>query len=285
VRDLFFVKSWDKGSTVLGADQMAEAITRLGTPARSIYAPELAGIRNAIFVFIKRADLRHLLAARLAGNRSVLDVQDQVVFRRWISYGLLYDGFIFRNRRQLEDFGNRRRRVVCRTIYQHWDPRYGAHRAGCDGLRLGYLGTRRSISLWGQIPGVEFVGPDAWFIRAPELNAHLCLRETRREWLYKPNAKIATAAACEAVLLTTPDCSSVEMLGEDYPFYLDGLETSHGADREALRASIARGIERLKKAVGGPLWHHALERLRAVKEESTIERTARRYLDLFEDLQ
>ena len=104
--------------------------TRLGTPARSIYATELAGIRNAIFVFIKRADLRHLLAARLAGNRSVLDVQDQVVFRRWISYGLLYDGFIFRNRRQLEDFGNRRRRVVCRTIYQHWDPRYGAHRAG-----------------------------------------------------------------------------------------------------------------------------------------------------------
>ncbi len=284
MRDVFFVKCWDKGSTVLGADQMSEAIDRLGTPARSIYSHEIGGIRDAVFVFVKRAEPRRLLAARLAGNRCVLDVQDQVVFRRWISYGLLYDGFIFRNRRQLHDLGNRRRSVVCRTIYQHWDPRYGAHRAGDDTLRLGYLGTQRSISLWGDIPGVEFVGPDAWFDRAPALNAHLCLRENLREWLYKPNAKVATAAACEAVLLTTPDCSSVEMLGEDYPFYLDGLEESHGADREALRASVARGIERLREAVGGPLWRQAVERLRAIKADTTIERTARRYLEMFEEL-
>ena len=51
--------------------------------------------------------------------------------------------------------------------------------AGEETLRLGYLGTRRSLSLWDDVPGVSFVGPDDWFTRAPELNAHLCLRENR----------------------------------------------------------------------------------------------------------
>lgn len=284
MRKVYFVKYWDKGSTVLGADQMSAAIERLGTPARSIYARDLPGIRDAVLVFVKRADILHLVAARRAGNRCLLDVQDQVVFRHWISHWPLYHGFIFRNRRQLQDFGSWWPRALGRTIYQHWDPRYGAHSAGEETLRLGYLGTRRSLSLWSQIPGATFVGPDEWFDRAPELNAHLCLRETRREWLYKPNAKVATAAACEAVLLTTPDCASVELLGEDYPFYLDGLESSYGADQEASRASLARGIERLQDAVGGPLWRDAVERLRAVKAETTIERTAWRYLEMFEEL-
>jgi hypothetical protein len=285
VPPIYFVKYWDKGSTAIGADQMAAAIRDLGEPgvsAHSIYARDLAEIRDAVLVFIKRADFKDLVGCRRRGNRCVLDTQDQVVFRRWISHRFLYHGFIFRNRRQLRDFGSRR--ALCRAIYQHWDPKYRIHRAGDRTLRSAYLGTRRSLSLWGEIPGVEFVGPDDWFDRAPEFNAHLCLRETRREWLYKPNAKIATAAACEAVLLTTPDCSSVELLGEDYPFYLDGLEATHGADREASRASAVRAIERAAAEVGGPLWRDAVERLRAIRADSTIERTARRYLEMFREL-
>jgi hypothetical protein len=296
VRPIYFVKSWDKGSTAIGADQMAEAIRALDLPgvsARSIYSRELHGIdrkgpiRDSVLVFIKRADFKDLFKARRRGNRCILDTQDQVVFRRWISHSFLYHGFIFRNRRQLEDFGNRRR-ALCRTIYQHWDPKYRPHEAGDDGLRLAYLGTRRSLSLWGEIPGVEFIGPDHWFDRAPGFNAHLAVRENRREWLYKPNAKVATAAACGAVLLTTPDCSSVEMLGEDYPFYLDGLEASRdstrGADPETTRASVLRGIERARAEVGGPLWRDAVERMRALRADLTIERVARRYLEMFEEL-
>lgn len=289
LRPIYFVKSWDKGSTAFGADQMAEAIEALelpGVSARSIYAWELAGIRDSVLVFIKRADLKDLLTARWRGNRCVLDVHDQVVFRRWISYAPLYHGFIFRNRRQLEDFG--RRRALCRTIPHHRDPRYRPHEAPDDRLRTAYLGTRRSLSLWGDVPGVEFVGPDRWFDRAPEFNAHLALRENRREWLYKPNAKVATAAACEAVLLTTPDCSSVEMLGEDYPFYLEGLEgtarSNRRADPESSRASAVDAVERAEAEIGGPLWHDAVERLRALREDLAVDRIARKYLEMFEEL-
>lgn len=275
VRQIVFVKYWDKGSTVLGADQMNAALRRLGAPSRSIYASDLQGIRGAILVFVKRADLLHLLAARRAGNRCVLDVQDQLVFRRWISHWPLYHGFIFRNRRQLEDYAGWNRRALARTIYHHWDPRYRTHRVSEDSLRAAYFGTRRSLpELWGRIPGLDFVGPGDWFERAREFNAHLSLRKPGREWRYKPNAKVATAAACGAVLLTTRDCSSVEMLGEDYPFY------ASGTDRE----SATEILERAADAIGGTRWREALERLRAIKADTTIERTARRYLRLFEEL-
>ncbi|HVS01930.1 MAG TPA: hypothetical protein VMT16_04100, partial [Thermoanaerobaculia bacterium] len=104
-RPVVFVKYWEKGSTVMGGDQMVPALARLGVRARVSHADELAGARDSILVFIKRADILHLATAWARGNRCVLDVQDQVVFRRWISHWPLYHGFIFRNRRQHWDFG------------------------------------------------------------------------------------------------------------------------------------------------------------------------------------
>lgn len=278
-RRVYFVKYFDKGSTSVGADQMAPALQRLGVDARVVYARDLPGIRGAILVFVKRADLTDLIAARLRGNRLVVDLQDTPVFRRWISHWPLYDAFIFRNRRQRRDFGRQIRALgnlwaLQRMIYQHWHPRYRPHRVANGELRVGYLGTRRSLSLWGRLPGVEFVGEGDWFERARAVNTHLSVRETRREWLYKPNAKVATAAACESALLTTPDCSSVELLGEDYPFYLAG------ADRE----SILEGIDRAREAVGGPEWRDALERLRQIKEATSLDRIAREYVEFFREL-
>ena len=278
-RSVHFVKYYDKGSAVLGADQMTEGLRRLGVDARSIGAAELPGIRDSILVFIKRGDWPHLLRARLAGNRCVLDVQDQVVFRAWISHWPLYDAFLFRSARQQRDYGRQVRWMGNwwahqRTIYQHWDPRYRPHRVPDGELRVAYLGTPRSFSLWGGVRGVRCLGPDEWFDRAPEFNAHLSIRTTRKGWRYKPGVKVVTAAACDAVLLTTPDDSSVELLGEDYPFYIE-RPTPEG---------IAEMLERAGEEVGGPAWRAALARMRKVREEHTLERASERYLELFEAL-
>lgn len=278
-RAVYFVKYWDKGSTVMGADQMSEGLRRLGVPARSVYASEVAGLRDSVLVFVKRANWPHLLKARLAGNRCVLDVQDQVVFRRWISHWPLYDAFIFRNRRQLRDFGRQVRLLgnfhgLCRTIYLHWDPRYRPHRVPNGELRVAYLGTRRSLALWGALQAVRCVEPAEWFEGSSQFNAHLSIRRTTREWRYKPGAKVGTAAACDAVLLSTPDDASVELLGEDYPFYL----------KEPTAEGVEEAVERAGGAMGGPLWHEALERLRAVRADTSLERTARRYVELFREL-
>lgn len=268
---IVFVKYYEKGSTDISADQIAVALAARGWRARSIPVRELPALRDGIAIFIKTSRLDHLLRAKARGNRLVLDVHDTVVFKRHIKNRWLYDALIFKNRRQLADFGRRGR--LDRIIYHQWDARYGPNRAPSDRLSIGFLGEPRSFALWGQIPGVECIPSSDWFAQAPRFNCHLSVRQPGRDFLYKPNLKVSTAAVCEAVLITTRDESAVELLGEDYPFYC-------GTTREEILAAI----ERARAAFGQEPWVEALRRLRQVRELTHLDRVLDRYEDLFRDL-
>lgn len=264
-REVCFVKYYQKGSTDIAADQMAVALRRCGVAACSLFARELRAIRDAILVFVKRIDLADLVRAKLAGNALVLDVQDTVVFKRGVRYARLWDGIIFRSRRALQDFGGGHPGAV--LIPQHWDERYELHRCPDDRLRLAFIGDPRSYPLPQPLPNVTFVFDD-WFARAAQFNAHLSLRGSPREVLYKPNNKVSTAAACAAVLLTTRDAAAVEHLGEDYPFYLGGTWEE-----------VTSGIAAAERQVGGPEWRRALGALERVRDATSLKRTTERYLD------
>src|ERR1044072_5112310 len=81
-RGVCFAQYNQKGATDSAADQMAVALRRRGVAARSIFAGELPGLRDAILVFVKRIDLIDLWRSKRAKNPIVLDVQDTVVFKR-----------------------------------------------------------------------------------------------------------------------------------------------------------------------------------------------------------
>jgi hypothetical protein len=265
-----FVKYYQKGSTDTAADQMVPPLLERGVPARALFAQELAAVRNSVLVFVKRADVAHLLRARLQGNRLIIDVHDTIVFRRGVRWSRLYHGMIFRNQRGLTDFGRGRRGAV--LIPHHWDARYSPHRAPLDRLRLAFIGDPRSAPFAEPLPGVELVFTD-WFARALAFNAHLSIRQPGRELLYKPNMKVATAAACRAVLITTRDEAAREHLGDDYPFYT-----------EPDRASVLAAITRAERLVGGEQWQHALALLERVRERTTLARVTDLYLQLFAQL-
>jgi hypothetical protein len=258
-----FVKYYQKGSTDTAADQMVPPLLARGVDVRAVWPAEARAMRGAILVFIKRADLRDLVVGKLRGNRLVVDVHDTIVFKRGVRWSRLYDGMIFRNRRGCEDFG--RRNAV--NIPHHWDERYRLHEAPLDRLRTAYIGEPRSLPF--EVPGVELVFTD-WFRQALAFNCHLSLRRPGREWLYKPNMKSVTAAACGAVLVTTRDESAREHLGDDYPFYTE-------PDRESVIAALAHA----ERSMGGPEWQRALATLAAVRERLTLDRVTDLYLDLF----
>jgi hypothetical protein len=264
-RQVCFVKYYQKGSTDIAADQMAEALQRRGIAARSLFAGDIGDLRDAVLIFIKRADLGHLLGARRRGNVLVADVHDTVVFKRGVRFGPLYHGMIFRNRRACEDFGRGRPGAV--VIPHHWDARYRPNDAPLDRLRLAYIGEARSFPPGWSLPGVEMLVSD-WFARAPAFNAHLSVRRPGREMLYKPNMKVVTAAVCAAVLITTRDASALEHLGESYPFYC-------GESEEEVIAAIRDAEDRL----GDPRWQRALEILAEVKARTTLERITDLYVD------
>src|SRR4051812_14956347 len=89
-----FVKYYEKGSTVMGADQIAAGLAARGWNAVSIPVRELPTIRQGILIFIKTSRFDQLLLARRRGNRLVLDVQDTVVFKRRIKNRWLFDALI-----------------------------------------------------------------------------------------------------------------------------------------------------------------------------------------------
>jgi hypothetical protein len=258
-----FVKYYEKGSTVMGADQIAAGLRERGWDVRSIPAAELASVERGVLVFIKTSRLHHLLRARARGNRLVLDVQDTVVFKRRIKNRWLYDALILKNQRQLADFG-RPGRADC-LIYHQWDPRYSVNQAPRDRFSLAYLGVARSLVLWGQLPGVECIDHD-YFEAGKRFNCHLSIREPGRELLYKPNCKVSTAAACGANLITTRDAVTVELLGEDYPYYC-----------EPERSSILAAIERARSSFGSSEWRRGLERMCEVRELTCMDRVLGEY--------
>lgn len=274
LRKILFVKYYDKGSTILGADQVSEALRARGIESRSVYPKDLRDVRDSILVFIKTSQLPDLLAARFGGrqrgNRLVLDVQDTAVFKRWIKNRRLYHGVIFKNRRQLRDFSVRG--AVNRVIYHQWDPRYVPNGLGDRELRIAYLGLGRSLALWGQLPGVDYFDGD-YFRRALGYNCHLSVREPGREWLYKPNCKVSTAAACEANLVTTRDESALELLGPDYPYYAE-------PERESLLAALAK----VRATFRGPEWRRGLKLMAEVRERTSMDRVIDDYLSFFAEL-
>jgi len=271
MRPVYFVKYYDKGSTVMAGDQIAEALRARGCEAWSVYPDDVEDVRDAILVFIKTSRWWHLARARRNRNKTVLDVQDTVVFKRRIKNRLWFDGMIWKNRRQTEDFG--RPGQLDRVIYHQWDPRYVVNRLPEGELAIGYFGLARSFRLWGRVPGVDCFDGD-YFRRALDYNCHLSVREAGREFLYKPNCKVSTAAACAANLITTRDLSTLEFLGEDYPYY------TRGASLDA----VLEGVEKVRATFGGPEWRDGLERMRAVREATSIERVIDEYLRFFADL-
>lgn len=271
MRPIRFVKYYEKASTVLGGDQIAEELARRGLDARSVPVAEALSTRDAILVFIKTSRLDHLIAARRRGNLTVLDVQDTPVFKRRLKNGRLYDGAIFRNRRQVADLA--RRGWCSEVIPLQWDRRYRPHQVPDGEFRAVYLGDRRSLAFFDELPGVDCIETDL-FDRAPGYNCQLSVRQPGREFLYKPGVKVSTAAACRAVLVTTADVTAVELLGEDYPFYC-------GSDRDSVVATLGRA----RQAVGGPLWRAALDRLEAIRERTRLERIADDHLAFFERLE
>ncbi len=271
MRKVLFVKYYDKGSTVMAGDQIAEALRARGHEAWSVYPGEVREVRDAIVVFIKTSRWWHLAQAKRNRNRTVLDVHDTVVFKRRIKNRFLFDGLIWKNRRQIDDFGRPGQKN--RIIHHQWDPRYEPNRLDDGTLRIGYFGLARSFQLWGRLPGVDCFDDD-YFQSALDYNCHLSVREPGREFLYKPNCKVSTAAACGANLITTRDESAIELLGETYPYY---VVSSAPAD-------VLAGIERVRATFGGPEWRAGLETMRAVREQTSIDQVIEDYLSYFAEL-
>ena len=266
-RSVFLVHGGAVGEAPPRLLALAEALSRSGRAARAVAPRELGGVRGAIVVFAGDVGLGALLRARLAGNRTLLDVRGIPAGPRFPGARRLVDGAIFRNRRQQKDLD--RPRWTSRVIYDEPEPGLVPHSVPAGGFRIACFGASAAGEHFGKLRGVAFI--DSHPLRhAGQFNCHLALCVPGPAELYEPGAEVANAAACGAVLVTMRDAAAEELLGDDYPFYCQGD-----------RASIEATIRRARETCGGPQWKAALSLLRAAGEKSTLERVVEQHLEHF----
>lgn len=162
-----------------------------------------------------------------------------------------------------------------KTIYHHCDPHLKQHVAGEETLKLVYNGAKESSKfIKGEIPQltvVSFMGKQDWREQSRQYNAHFSARLD----MTKSVIKLANVASMNAIYLTGREPGCLELLGQDYPFYL----------RDPLKLDkVLEDVNKLQSSVGTQLWKDAKEVIRSSLPLLTIEATAKSYENLFSEL-
>jgi hypothetical protein len=131
-----------------------------------------------------------------------------------------------------------------------------------DRLRTGYFGDLantvlpKSLSETVDLHAADNTARMHWLEALAHYNCHWIVRRRLRWDGWKPFLKGFTAARCGAVIIITrDDGDALYYLGDDYPFYADGL-----SDAELEMAYLAAA-----SAFGGPAWRMAQDIMRQVE--------------------
>lgn len=270
-RPVVFVHEGTAGEAPPRLSALAEALCGRGRSSRALAASELRSARNGIVVFAGSVGAGPLLRARLAGNRTLVDVRGLPAGPRFPGAARLVDGAIFRNLRQQKDLDCPR--WTSRVIYDEAEPGLVPHTVAAGEFRVACFGSGSAGGHFGRLRGVAFI--DSHPLRhARQFNCHLALRVPGPAELYEPGGEVANAAACGAVLVTMRDAAAVELLGEEYPFYC-----------QSDRASIEATIQRARAACGKEPWNKALTLLRAAGAKLTLDKVVGQHLEHFAALE
>lgn len=261
--------AWRKRpSSIMRGIQVAEALSERGfqTDVRfGLASAALRNVRDSIIVCVKS---RPVFTAwlRRRGNRIIYDAIDYSTLRG-IPPGIdaVIAGTEDMRRRLCEKVDSR---TVVRTIYHHADPYLKPHQAGEAELRLAYVGApEESAFIKGEIAELNVVSFEKrgdWREAIRQYNAHFSARLNPN----KSVIKLANVVVSEALFLASAEPGYVELLGQDYPFFLRNPQ-----NLDLVRADVLR----LKAAVGSGVWKDARQRIRALRPRLTIQATARAY--------
>ena len=165
--------------------------------------------------------------------------------------------------------------TLIKTIYHHCDPKLQPHVTDENSLKLVYNGAPESSAfLKGELPDLNilsFEKNDDWREKLRNYNAHFSGRLDP----YKSVIKLANVASMKAIFLTGAEPGCIELLGKDYPYFLQ--------DPTSL-TKVMEDIENLKSSVGTSTWQSAKNRIQEVYPKLTIDATANAYQELFADL-
>jgi hypothetical protein len=214
-------------------------------------------------VFVKDADHRVVQKAKDMGCRIAYDILDLACYmERSCSFRELVDVLIVPNRACIKFYSTIFPNAAFCVIPHQWDSRLSGF-AAQDTFRPAYIG--KGFNAPDHFLDVAKVFESTrQLVSAPQYNMHMSLNSRMKLYmLVKPATKVATAAAVLANVLAYPDPSATELLGEDYPYLV--------------RGNVADALEDARMDFGGSRWKDGIERMREVREKTSIQAIAALY--------
>lgn len=256
---MIFVVNNEFASATLRGEHIA---AELGVPC--LFA-DLGGARNQQVVFVKDADRGLVLDAKDRGNEVIYDPIDLFCYKnRTVPFADLVDVLLVPNKACIEHYKSIFTRARFAVVPHQWDPRITST-APQDYCRTAYIG--KGFNCPPGFGGMKVFNSVQFLEAAPLFNLHLSLNRRDLCALLKPATKIATASAVLANVVSYADPGAVELLGVDYPFLASG-------DNEKEIISFAQ------KCFGNPIWKRARERMKEVRERTSLKSIASLYRDL-----
>lgn len=243
-------------SSILRGEHIAEALK-----VRCHFA-DIGGQRGDVVLFVKESDRGLVEDAKERNNMVIYDPLDWFCYRdRTVDFGELVDVVIVYNQPSVEFYAPIFPKARFALIPHQWDYRITGT-APQDYFRPAYIGKGfNKPEFW---KGMAVCNSAQFLQAAPLFNFHLALQKRdAKSALLKPNTKVSIAAAVGANTVTYPDPGAVELLGEDYPYYAgeNPQETIKKAQRE----------------FGSSWWRQARERMRQVRERTSLQAVAALY--------
>jgi len=162
-------------------------------------------------------------------------------------------------------------------VRDHWDPRLEGDFEKDDDPTICFIGNKFNVILENDMidnitePPYNFTinYEDPKFIeKIARYNFHFSMRDPNRiEFYFKMNAKISTAAILNAAFITTPDMCNIELLGNDYPYYIKKFDIE----------SVMETLQYAKQTYKTDVWKKAMKMMESVKEKTSLENVCIEY--------
>ena len=291
---LFIVSDFIAGTNVRRGERIAKHLKLNGVKCEvTDQIPK--GIKNTILIFIGSVydRYRNILSIskvkelKLNGNKIVIDPVDKLTYignyiEEESAYYHLLDGIIYPNKFSQQHF---HQNLTCKStvIYHQYDPRFNYYPIKkSPKFNISYVGVMYqdfylfNPPSWLDVTNIEIMKDvEEMLNRLIKSPIHFSHRSSQiPDFYFKPTNKLASASATNSVFLTSKDKAVVELLGKDYPLYID-----ENTDK------TNKLVDYLKLEFEKDNLDQYIKLLNPIKEKLNINNICKEYIKFFSELQ
>lgn len=269
------------GSTKMRGHQIASQIKNIDPTTKvDVYpASYLPNIENSIIILLKPVSYDFYILNKRS-NILIIDPLDQIkqldIHKNKLQNFMACITSTANGKSEYAKYFNQP--DLCTTIYHHWDPIfYGFRQTTQSDVRIGYFGINAKAYNPNGFRDIKFnqilTTVDMKLELFDGYNCHYVIKPPHKHHYFEPLTKISTSAATGSPVIAHR--SADELLGTDYPYLVSEISID----------SISNMITHIKRSYGSNEWISACNRMKIIKQITSLEYSGKIYYNYINTLQ